>query len=354
VELYGNDLKFTYRIEDMPLNSKEEKILKLIKVPSENDPNAPEFPPDNPKFPATPTYQIEVPGFKSVWLKDESVNPTGTHKDRMAWEMVVSYKQFLLAKKRGIIDKLPNLSILSSGSAALAIQTQLKRYGLPDLHVLMDAHTDEKIIKKLKNIGCKTYMCDTTAQMLHWDSILRLTDNPDGFDITSNEAYDPTIRFYDWLSYEIINNNTDYVFIPFGTGQLYENIMNIVKRELTYHVRDPRFKGNKKILGSCSFLGAGVTNPKTKADKLYAPFLPFTNYSKQWIKYYIYAGIVGQMSSVYSLEEKFIDQALGIAEINNVQCEPSGVAGLALLLQNKDKLLKNKKMLIVNTGKTKM
>ncbi len=338
----------------MPLTSTEEKILKSIKVPSENDPNAPEFPPNNPKFPATPTYKIEVPGFKNVWLKDESINPTGTHKDRMAWEMVVSYKQFLLAKKHGFIKELPKLSILSSGSAALAIQTQLKRYGLPNLHVLMDIHTDQSITKKLKGMECKLYMCDTTAQMLHWDDILRLTDNQNGFDVTSNEAYDPTIRFYDWMSYEIINNNADYVFIPFGTGQLYENVMNIVKRELTYHVSDPRFKGNKKILRNCSFLGAGVTNPKTKADKLYAPFLPFTNYSKQWIKYYICTGIAGKMSSVYSVEEKYIDQALGIAELNNINCEPSGAAGLALMLQMKNKLAKNGKMLVVNTGKTKI
>ena len=111
----------------MALTKKEESILKSIIVPSENDPYKPEFPPDNPKFPATPTYKITVPGFSDVLLKDESINPTGTHKDRMAWEIIVTYRQFLLSKKRGVIKKLPTLSILSSGSAALAIQTQLKK-----------------------------------------------------------------------------------------------------------------------------------------------------------------------------------------------------------------------------------
>ena len=60
----------------MTLSQKEEKILKSIKVPSENNPNKPEFPPEHPRFPATPTYKIKVPGFSNVWLKDESVNPT--------------------------------------------------------------------------------------------------------------------------------------------------------------------------------------------------------------------------------------------------------------------------------------
>ncbi len=85
----------------MPLPREEQEILDSIKVPSENNPSKPEFPPDRPRFPATPTFKIEVPGFSNVWIKDESVNPTGTHKDRMAWEMVVSYRRLLVQKSKG-------------------------------------------------------------------------------------------------------------------------------------------------------------------------------------------------------------------------------------------------------------
>ena len=52
----------------MALTKQEEKILESIIVASENDPDKPEFPPDDPKFPATPTYKIEVPEFSNVWL----------------------------------------------------------------------------------------------------------------------------------------------------------------------------------------------------------------------------------------------------------------------------------------------
>ncbi|HZX44372.1 MAG TPA: hypothetical protein VFF28_01680 [Candidatus Nanoarchaeia archaeon] len=105
----------------MTLSAKEERILKTIVVASENDPSKPEFPADNPKFPATPIYKIDVPGFSNVWLKDESHNPTGTHKDRMAWEIVVTYRDFLLAKKRGQIKgHLP--SIPQTPTNLLAIQ----------------------------------------------------------------------------------------------------------------------------------------------------------------------------------------------------------------------------------------
>jgi len=337
----------------MALSNEEKEILKSIIVASENDSDKPEFPPDDPKFPATPTYKIEVPEFSNVWLKDESHNKTGTHKDRMAWEMIVTYKEFLLSKNAGKIKELPKSSILSSGSAALAIQTQLKKYKLPNLHVLMDSQTDSSIVNNLKKVGCKVFLEDLGKKTFDWENILRLTHNEQGFDITSNEAYDPTVRFYDWLSYEIINSDAEFIFVPFGTGQLYENIINIVKKELNYKVNDPRFKGSMEILKKTSILGATTTNPKSKADKLYAPFLPFANYSKQWIKFYRYTGLTGEMSQVYDLEEKYLDEAIKIANEQKINCEPSGIAGLGLLLQIKDKIPKDKKILIVNTGKTK-
>lgn len=338
----------------MALSKKEEKILKSIIVASENNPNKPEFPADNPKFPATPTYKIKVPGFSNIWLKDESYNPTGTHKDRMAWEIIVTYKDFLLAKKRGQIKgHLPAMSIISSGSAAIAIQTQLNKYKLPDLRVLVDANINRDVLESIKKIGCKIFKTNLSKQPFNWKQILSLTHNPDGFDITSSEALDPTTRFYDWLSYEILNSSPDYCFIPFGTGNLFENILNINKKEVSTQNHDPRFKGDLKILRKCNFLGVTTNNPKSKADKLYSPHLPFVHYDEQWIRLYRYAGFCGLESNVYLLKESYLDKAIKIAKEQKINCEPSGITGLALFLQMKRKIPKNKKILIVNTGKTK-
>ncbi len=131
----------------MALSEEEQKILYSIIVDSENDPMKPEFPPDNPQFPATPTFKIEVPGFSNVWLKDESKNPTGTNNDRKAWEMVVTYRDFLLTKKNGQIkEKLPQLSVITSGSAAIAIQSLLRHYKLPPLKCLVDLDLKDEIL----------------------------------------------------------------------------------------------------------------------------------------------------------------------------------------------------------------
>jgi hypothetical protein len=338
----------------MPLSRKEKQILKSIVVASENDPHKPEFPPDNPRFPATPTYRIKVPGFSDVWLKDESHNPTGTHKDRMAWEIIVTYRDFLLAKKRGQIrGRLPAMSIISAGSAAIAIQTQLKKHNLPNLKVLVDANTSPSIIKSMKKIGCEIFETDLGKKPFQWKEILELTHNLNGFDITSSEALDPTTRFYDWLSYEILNSSPDYCFIPFGTGNLFENVLNINKKEVSTKNHDPRFKGKLAVLRRCNFFGATTNNPKSRADKLYSPHLPFVHYDEEWIRLYRYAGFCGPESNVYLIREPYLVKAIKLAEVQKINCEPSGIAGLALLLQMKNKIPKNRKILIVSTGKTK-
>lgn len=338
----------------MVLNKTEQHILSSIKVASENNPHRPEFPADDPKFPATPCYQIKVPGFSNVWLKDEGYNPTGTHKDRMAWEIIVTYRDFLLAKKHGHFAKtLPAMSLISSGSAAVAIQTQLRRYGLPNLKVLVDKKTQAYIIDALASLGCEIYKTNLSSKPLKAEEILRLTNNEGGFDITSSEALDPTTRFYDWLSYEIINTNPDYCFIPFGTGNLYENVLNITKKEVSTHSHDPRFKGNVATLRACNFLGATTDDKNSKAaEKLYSPHLPFVHYDEQWIRIYKYAGYCGKDSDVQIINEKFLDEAIVLARKLGISCEPSGIAGLGLMLQMKSRLPRDKKMVIVNTGKT--
>ncbi|MAE68814.1 hypothetical protein CL635_03345 [bacterium] len=338
----------------MPLSKREEQILKSIKVASENNPKKPEFPPEDPKFPATPTYKIKVPGFKNVWLKDESKNPTGTHKDRMAWEIVVTYREFLLAKKRGQFKgSLPQLSIITSGSAAFAIQSALHKYKLPNLKVLVDIQIDPDITRRLEEVGCEIYETDLTRKILEWEEILTLTYNPKGIDVTSEQALDPTIRFYDWMSYEILNSSPEYCFIPFGTGNLYENILNINKKEVKTENHDPRLKGSVETVRSCNFIGATTNSPRSKADKLYSPHLPFVHFNEQWIRTYKYSGLCGPESNVYIVREKYLDKALELAASQGVQCEPSGIAGLALLLQMQNRIPKNKKILIVNTGKIK-
>lgn len=339
----------------MGLSTEEQAILESIHVASENDPNNPEFPPEDPQFPATPTVQINVPGFSNVWLKDESHNPTGTHKDRMAWEIIVTYRNFLLAKKQGLTDKpLPSFSIISSGSAATAIQNRLRQYNLPALRVIVDHTTDPLITEHLQKIGCKLFRTDLSQRLLQWNDILKITENERGFDITSSEALDPTTRFYDWLSYEILNNNPEWCFVPFGTGNLYENILNIAKKEILAEKHDPRFRGDTKIWRQCNYIGATTSNPSSKATKLYSPHLPFVHYDEQWIRFYQTSGYCGPHSEVKQVDEECLEEAIRILIENGVHAEASAAASLAMLLQMRSQVPPDAKIVIVSTGCTKM
>lgn len=326
-----------------------------IRVASDNDPRRPEFPPGSPSFPASNTRKIIVPGLDNVFVKDESTNPTGTHKDRMAWEIVVTYQLMKERIKPG--EKLPQMSIISSGSAALAIQSMLRQFGFPNLKVLVDTQIPLGRKTSLEQIGCEVYQVDLSQKELDADDILEITNNPDGFDITSNIALKPTSQFYDWLSYEILNNNADFYMVPFGTGALYENLLNTCSQIRTKKSPDRRFMVDPAEFTAPNLIGATTSNPETAMDKLYSPFLPFKNFDKQALGLLKKIGGVGAHSNVYPVQEQYVAPAMKIARENSLAAEPSALSGLALLLQmQKDKTLNfspTDKIVIVSTGKSK-
>ena len=62
-------------------------------------------------------------------------------------------------------------------------------------------------------------------------------------------------------------------------------------------------------------------------------------------------GYIGESSGVSIINEEHLEDAYDLAEQLGINCEYSGIAGLAYLLQNKNSLPKNKRILIVNTGR---
>ncbi|MDO5972114.1 pyridoxal-phosphate dependent enzyme [Flavivirga aquimarina] len=330
--------------------------FKLISIVENADPKHPEFPPENPQFPATPTIPITINGFDNVWLKDESYNPTGTHKDRLAYEVIRKfYKPLLKSNIANDKKSIPHLSMISSGSAAFAIQRLLNNYNLPHLKVLTDENTNKTIINSLKNIGCEIFYADLNEKALTCSEILDLTDNHGGVDISSRDMLDPiNYVYYDWLSYEILNNKGDYYFIPFGTGDLFSNILNISVKEALSSTHDKRLIDTRYDYSKSNFIGVTTSDKKSIMDKLYSPFLPFSGIRLKEIEEYKEIGVCGELTGIRYLEENLIYPALEIAERNNINCEPSGIAGLAMLLSMESQIPKDKKIVVVNTGKLKL
>ena len=337
------------QIQDEKNRPRVEELLESALIPSYNDPEKPEFPPKpfyTPRFPASQTRQIQVAGFSNVWLKDESSNPTGTHKDRMAWEV------FIKAKRYGVKE----ISIISSGSAAVAIQHLFNLFGLPtQLKVLVDKRMKPEVKAAIERMGSRVYVHDLSLKPLTGKEIKELTENYTGIDITYREVLDRyNDNYYDWLSYEILNESPQHCFIPFGTGDLFINILIIAEREFNNRIyrHDPRFQGNISTIQHCHFMGATTHTQNTRLDKLFSYHLPSLRDYNDYLQSMIENNRIGAASSILDVEEEFIEEALALAHAQQIVCEPSGIAGLALLLQNKTDIPTHEKILIVNTGRT--
>ena len=332
-----------------------QKIIDRIKPKSYSDPNNPEFPYDEPKFPATDTIEYEING-KKILIKDESTNPTGTHKDRMAWEILLYYKRKLqsLVNSENEIITIPNLSMISSGSSALAIQDLLVKFGLPPLKVLIKDGFKESVYEKLTKSGCIIFKKDLTIKELKRDDVLKLTENKTGIEVSFRDAIDPThIEYYDWMSYEILNENPTTVIVPFGSGELFTNIMNVNRKEVLLNIGDKRFEGNKELLKSSKFYGVTTTNPNSKYFKLCSYFFNCNQYNKEQMEMYKRLDICHKDSKVVDISDDFFEQAKELCDKLKLNTENSSLAGFAFYLENEELFKNEERVMIVNTGKTK-
>ncbi|MBK8245073.1 MAG: hypothetical protein IPK88_16725 [Saprospiraceae bacterium] len=342
-----------------------EKYIQVF----EDDSEIPEFPWNNPSFPATHVIPVQIEGYNNVWIKDESINPTGVHKDRMAWEVYLFYKNKLEdALKKGEKIRLPRLSLISNGNAALSIQNLLSEFGFPNLKVLYDPNlVDSQIVEAMRNANCELWPTDLQSNLLRTDNILELTKNQTGgVDLTYGEEIEKN-TFYDWLSYEILNLNPTYCFVPFGSGEVLRNILEINKMELRSPKTSKRFFGNKNILSKCCFIGAKAAESNTNYKMLYAKYNKFTNSD---FDFYFDHGVCSKNSKIALLNENekivnpnnisekitYLELASMIATEHKIKHEPSGISGLAMFFQLKDELgiLPDDKVIIVNTGKIKL
>ena len=332
-----------------------QKIIDRIKPKSYSDPNNPEFPYDEPKFPATETKEYEING-KKILIKDESSNPTGTHKDRMAWEVLLYYKrklQSLVNSEKEVLN-IPNLSMISSGSSALAIQALLNKFGLPPLKVLIKDGFKQSVYSKLSKAGCILYIQDLTIKELKREDVLRITENKSGIEVSFRDAIDPThIEYYDWMSYEILNENPSVVIVPFGSGELFTNIMNVNRKEVLLGIGDKRFKGDIKILKQCKFFGITTTNPNSKYFKLCSYFFNCIQYNKEQMEMYKRLDICHQDSRVVDITDDNFEKSKVLCDKLNLKTENSSLAGFAFYLENEELFKNEDKVLIVNTGQTK-
>lgn len=320
--------------------------------------------PHNPEWEATPLIPADLrPEYGQVLIKDESVNPTGTIKDRAMWEVAKLYgKQARLllstTKKHSSLEfyPIPRFSIFSAGNAAVAAARVFDKYGLPPIKVLLDQNTTAKMVEELKKEHADIYLADLSTP-LNARAIKVLTNNPNGIDITSTSSFRPDTVLYDWHFHEVINVSPDHVFTPYGSGRLFENYVRWQESSLTNEInrlRDPRLKIPIDNLIRINIFGAEPRKiVKSLADKLTARYKPFKILNEEDIKDMIHLRYSGRKTRVYPVEEERIVEARNILS-SFCQTTYSGAAGLALYMQQWDnhRIKPGEKVVIVNTGRS--
>ncbi len=335
-----------------------EKWVDGIPEFSENDPM-------NPEWMATPTFQIDLSalGYGVVSVKDESdirSNPTGTIKDRPAWECAAlfrDYAKLLFSKKReGILNgnvgnlTVPRVTYVSAGNMGRAFAHRLERHGLPPMKILLDKSIPPERLEQLKRLHTDIYLTDLSGSELSAKDINEMTNNRGGIDITSAMIIEPHAVFYDWHVHEAFNERPTEIYMPYGSGRLMENYLTWQARNS--RKKDPRLMIPVEELVDISILGVEPEQRISLADKLMKDHNPFVLYGNQDISALERLAFTGNDTGIYHVSEDRIKQAYNILS-RYLNVEPSACAGLALYLQRYDegKIDPGARPLIINTGK---
>ncbi|MBN2059401.1 MAG: cysteine synthase family protein [Deltaproteobacteria bacterium] len=164
----------------------------------------------------TPLYETQnmVPNKKvKLFIKLEGNNPTGSHKDRPAYNMIKA------AIDKGILTPEKRLIEASSGNMASAMVMVAARFGIPSTMVLANTTSEEKKVvlrmlgAELILINGNTIMCSEHAR--------KLAEENDNY-VFLDQFRDPNnpTAHYNTTGQEIINDLPDVdVFIAsLGSG----------------------------------------------------------------------------------------------------------------------------------------
>lgn len=171
----------------------------------------------------TPLHRAErlesaIPGFAGeIWLKDETVNPTGSFKDRLI-SAAVSRARELGCK--GVV-------CASSGNAGASTSAYAARAGLEAI-VVVPSHTPQEKLTQIAAYGALlvrvdghySYSYDVAARLANDHGLVNVTTtflNPYGVDALKLTG--------DEIAGQLGGRVPDYVMVPTGAGPLVKGIV---------------------------------------------------------------------------------------------------------------------------------
>jgi len=182
-----------------------------------------------------------------VLIKDESVNPTGTHKDRKsAWII-----------EKALENDIDTLAILTAGNAGFSLATLAKDTDI-DVVTIVSNDIRPKIRSALERAGARVVEADL-SQPLESQDICNLActrANKKIWDVT-NEGREAYQNIY----HEIVQEKPEIIICPIGSGELYMGICKSVEER----------NADTIVMGVHPF---HLNQENSKADKLTSGHLP--------------------------------------------------------------------------------
>lgn len=274
----------------------------------------------------TPLIRLNELGGKpleaEVLIKDESANPTGTHKDRKS--------AFLI--KRALEEGIDTLAILTAGNAGYSLATLAQGTGIEVVTIVSNS-IRPKIKQSLSNAGATIEEVDFSVPLTSEDisNLARTSLHQNIWDVT-NEGHEA----YQEIYHEIAGENADLILCPVGSGELYLGLIEGLQISKNTHAR---------VMG----LFPRKTSD-SKADKLCSDFLPLENEIRRQqlnvapspetgIEYSHCLGSSSEEEIQWGIDNKPID----------LLAEPSSLISLYMI--KRMGWVKDLKMIMLNTGK---
>lgn len=261
---------------------------------------------------ATPLQELSGDGFHKIhaYLKDESVNPWGTIKDRR--------NQFVIQEALRLgVDKLATITAGNNGYS-------LAKLAGHDIKVttIIDKALAEDIKEKLQATTYQVIEVNLQHKILRPEEVIAFVREKEDeviWDVTNGyeEAYIPIVD-------EIRNLEPDYIVVPVGSGGVYVGIVEGVKR----------YRLHTKVIG----IGAQNTS-SSFADKLHTPWTPYAK---------IMAKFNNLGHTIYRVTEPEIKKVWQKYQ-HVAQCEPSSAIVFAALTAHTFK--PDDKVVFINTGR---
>jgi hypothetical protein len=288
---------------------------------------------------------MDVDG-KNVKVCYEGNNLTGTHKDRLSMFTLKNYYIPLIENQLKDPNEefvlLPVISTLSSGSGIYSLSTYCDIFGLPQPHSIVDSHIDKSYLYELCTNRSAFYPMSLNS-FIETTQVQTVTENPGGFDLINAEEINgnPMSEAYEELARTVLNENPDFVFVPFGSGSLFNTL-------LTYA------EGYDHKVSIIAVKSAQEQSALSKLDHLGTEH-PAQSFKDDYANTGDYTDVIG------ITDYEFLDAQIKYDEVR-LPTEPSGSASLAGYMQIKQTLngegqpiiSDRDKVIVVNTGKCKV